>query len=108
MGLEPPAEIQVFRREVARLERNLESCRPSACEPVEAGRENAPRNPPLLVVVFGRYGLSTLYRLVRTRAFLLRGGVVHKEDLGLLRHAANLQEELSAVREKVDALLRLT
>jgi MoxR-like ATPase len=48
-----------------------------------------------------------LYRLIRTRAFLFHGGAVRKEDLVLLRYIGDRSEDFAALREKVDALLRL-
>ena len=48
-----------------------------------------------------------LYRLMRFRAFLFHGGVVTRDDLSLLRYVANRQQDIAAVREKVDALLQL-
>ena len=49
-----------------------------------------------------------LYRLVRARAFLFHGGAVRKEDLVLLRYIGDRSEDFSALKEKVDALLRLS
>lgn len=49
-----------------------------------------------------------LYRLIRTRAFLFHGGAVRKEDLVLLRYIGDRSEDFAALREKVDALLRLS
>ncbi len=46
-----------------------------------------------------------IYRLLRFRAFLHHGGVVTKEDLQVLRHIANRQQDLEALRHKVDLLL---
>ena len=48
-----------------------------------------------------------LYRLIRARAFLLHGGTVTREDLTLLRYIPDRLQDFQAVREKVDALLRL-
>ncbi len=48
-----------------------------------------------------------LYKLIRTRAFLIHGGVVTKEDLVLLRYVADRIQDFAPVREKVDTLLRL-
>ncbi|MCB9642604.1 MAG: AAA family ATPase [Myxococcales bacterium] len=48
-----------------------------------------------------------LYKLIRTRAFLIHGGVVTKEDLVLLRYVADRIQDFGPVREKVDTLLRL-
>ncbi len=49
-----------------------------------------------------------LYRLVRARAFLFHGGAVRKEDLVLLRYIGDRSEDFAALKEKVDALLRLS
>jgi MoxR-like ATPase len=49
-----------------------------------------------------------LYKLLRTRALLFHGGEVTKEDLVLLRYVGDRTEDLPLVRDKVDALLRLT
>ena len=49
-----------------------------------------------------------LYRLVRARAFLFHGGAVRKEDLILLRYIGDRSEDFGALKEKVDALLRLS
>ena len=49
-----------------------------------------------------------LYRLIRARAFLFHGGAVRKEDLVLLRYIGDRSEDFAALREKVDALLRLS
>ena len=48
-----------------------------------------------------------LYKLIRTRAFLLHGGTVTREDLGLLRYIPDRLADFAPVRDKVDALLRL-
>lgn len=49
-----------------------------------------------------------LYKLIRARAFLFHGGVVTKEDLGLLRYVADRLEDFEPVRAKVDGLLRVS
>jgi MoxR-like ATPase len=49
--------------------------------------------------------LVKLYKLIRTRAFLLRGGAVETEDLELLAYIGNRVHELPVVYEKVHALL---
>jgi MoxR-like ATPase len=49
--------------------------------------------------------LIKLYKLIRTRAFLLHGGAVEEEDLQLLAYAGNRTEELALVEQKVTALL---
>lgn len=48
-----------------------------------------------------------LYQLVRARALLIHGGAVRREDLSLLRYTGDRNEDFAALREKVDALLRL-
>lgn len=48
-----------------------------------------------------------LYQLVRARALLFHGGAVRREDLTLLRYTGDRNEDFAALREKVDALLRL-
>jgi MoxR-like ATPase len=49
--------------------------------------------------------LVKLYRLLRTRAFLLRAGAVTHDDLVLLCYVGNRRHELPAVQEKVRRLL---
>lgn len=49
--------------------------------------------------------LVKLYKLIRTRAFLLHGGPVTTEDLRLLAYVGNRVHELPVVAEKVRALL---
>jgi MoxR-like ATPase len=49
--------------------------------------------------------LVKLYRLIRTRAFLLHGGAVDTPDLMLLSYSGNRRQELPVVQEKVRALL---
>jgi MoxR-like ATPase len=46
-----------------------------------------------------------LYKLIRTRAFLMHGGVVSKSDLVLLRYISDRAEDLDAMRELVDRML---
>ena len=46
-----------------------------------------------------------LYKLIRTRAFLMHGGVVNKSDLVLLRYISDRVEDLEAMRELVDRML---
>jgi MoxR-like ATPase len=48
-----------------------------------------------------------LYRLLRTRAFLLHGGAVRKEDLTLLRYVGDRDADFGPVRKKVDAYLKI-
>jgi MoxR-like ATPase len=52
--------------------------------------------------------LIKIYKLVRTRAFLLHGGAVDTPDLALLAYIGNRRHELPAVHAKVGALLGLT
>ena len=58
-------------------------------------------------VVVSDRKLIKLYRLIRTRAFLHHGGSVRKDDLVVLRHVADREEDMGPVRQKVDALLRV-
>lgn len=46
-----------------------------------------------------------LYKLIRTRAFLMHGGVVSKSDLVLLRYLSDRAEDLDAMRDMVDRML---
>ncbi len=46
-----------------------------------------------------------LYKLTRTRAFLMHGGVVSKSDLVLLRYISDRADDLEAMRELVDRML---
>lgn len=46
-----------------------------------------------------------LYKLIRTRAFLMHGGVVSKSDLVLLRYISDRAEDLDAMRDMVDRML---
>lgn len=46
-----------------------------------------------------------LYKLIRTRAFLIHGGVVSKSDLLLLRYVSDRAEDLDAMRDMVDRML---
>jgi len=48
-----------------------------------------------------------LYRLIRTRAWIVRGGVVEREDLGLLAHLGESTEEVELLADKVPRLLGL-
>ncbi|HVO29586.1 MAG TPA: AAA family ATPase, partial [bacterium] len=48
-----------------------------------------------------------LYRLLRTRAFLMHGGAVRKEDLTLLRYIGDRDADFAPVRRKVDAILKI-
>ena len=49
-----------------------------------------------------------LYRLIRTRAWIVRGGVVEREDLGLLAHLGESTEEVELLADKVPRLLGLS
>ena len=51
--------------------------------------------------------LVKIYKLLRTRAFLMHGGAVDTPDLTLLSYCGNRKHELPAVRAKVRALLGL-
>lgn len=46
-----------------------------------------------------------LYKLIRTRAFLMHGGVVSKSDLVMLRYVSDRAEDMEAMREQVDRML---
>lgn len=48
-----------------------------------------------------------LYRLLRTRAFLVHGGEVRPDDLRLLRFLGEDEEKFALVRERVDQMLRV-
>lgn len=48
-----------------------------------------------------------LYKLLRTRAWLLHGGKVEREDLGLLAYLGETREELALLEDKVPKLLGL-
>ncbi|MCB9536254.1 MAG: AAA family ATPase [Myxococcales bacterium] len=48
-----------------------------------------------------------LYRLLRTRAWLLRGGTVERDDLRLLAHLGDSREQLERLAERVPQLLGL-
>lgn len=48
-----------------------------------------------------------LYRLLRTRAWLLHGGVVEREDLSLLAYLGETREEIDLLETKVPQLLGL-
>ena len=51
--------------------------------------------------------LIKLYKMIRARAFLERGGAVETADLVLLAYCGNRREELPVVQQKVRALLGL-
>lgn len=46
-----------------------------------------------------------LYKLLRTRAFLVHGGEVRPDDLRLLRYLGEDEERFAVVRERVDQML---
>jgi MoxR-like ATPase len=48
-----------------------------------------------------------LYRLLRTRAWILHGGAVEREDLGLLSYLGETQAEIDLLESKVPKLLGL-
>jgi MoxR-like ATPase len=50
--------------------------------------------------------LIKLYKLIRARALLFRGGGVEKEDLCLLAHVGNHEEEIDFLREKIPELIQ--
>lgn len=52
--------------------------------------------------------LVKLYKLLRTRAWLLRGGTVSPDDLRLLTYLGESHREMELLRVKVPALLGLT
>ncbi|MCA9681265.1 MAG: AAA family ATPase [Myxococcales bacterium] len=49
-----------------------------------------------------------LYKLLRTRAWLLHGGKVEREDLALLAYLGETREELALLEDKVPKLLGLS
>ena len=49
-----------------------------------------------------------LYRLLRTRAWLLHGGAVERQDLGMLAYLGETREEVDLLEEKVPKLLGLS
>lgn len=51
--------------------------------------------------------LVKLYKLLRTRAWLLRGGTVARDDLQLLTYLGESHREMELLRQKVPALLSL-
>ncbi|MBS1151436.1 MAG: putative 2-component regulator [Myxococcaceae bacterium] len=52
--------------------------------------------------------LIKLYRLLRTRAWIVHGGAVEREDLQLLSYLGETREEIDLLEEKVPRLLGLT
>ena len=50
----------------------------------------------------------TLYKLLRTRAWLIHGGRVEREDLSLLAYLGETREELALLEDKVPKLLGLS
>lgn len=51
--------------------------------------------------------LIKLYRLLRTRAWIMHGGAVEREDLQLLAYLGETREEIDLLEEKVPRLLGL-
>lgn len=51
--------------------------------------------------------LIKLYRLLRTRAWLMHGGTVEREDLQLLKYLGETRDEIDLLEEKVPRLLGL-
>jgi MoxR-like ATPase len=51
--------------------------------------------------------LIRLYRLLRTRAWILHGGSVEREDLSLLQYLGETREEIDLLEDKVPRLLGL-
>jgi MoxR-like ATPase len=49
--------------------------------------------------------LVKLYKLIRTRAFLLHGGNVRKEDLTILRYISDRVEDFALIHDKVDKMI---
>ncbi|MCA2980331.1 MAG: AAA family ATPase [Myxococcaceae bacterium] len=52
--------------------------------------------------------LVKLYRLLRTRAWIVHGGAVEREDLQLLAYLGETREEIDLLEEKVPRLLGLS
>ncbi len=52
--------------------------------------------------------LIKLYRLLRTRAWVVHGGAVEREDLALLAYLGETREEIDLLEEKVPRLLGIT
>ena len=52
--------------------------------------------------------LIKLYRLLRTRAWIIHGGAVEREDLQLLSYLGETREEIDLLEEKVPRLLGLS
>jgi MoxR-like ATPase len=52
--------------------------------------------------------LIKLYRLLRTRAWIMHGGAVEREDLQLLSYLGESREEIDLLEEKVPRLLGLS
>lgn len=52
--------------------------------------------------------LIKLYRLLRTRAWIMHGGAVEREDLQMLSYLGESREEIDLLEEKVPRLLGLT
>lgn len=52
--------------------------------------------------------LIKLYRLLRTRAWIMHGGAVEREDLQLLSYLGDTREEIDLLEEKVPRLLGIS
>lgn len=52
--------------------------------------------------------LIKIYRLLRTRAWIVHGGAVEREDLQLLSYLGETREEIDLLEEKVPRLLGIT
>lgn len=52
--------------------------------------------------------LIKIYRLLRTRAWIVHGGAVEREDLQLLAYLGETREEIDLLEEKVPRLLGIT
>lgn len=52
--------------------------------------------------------LIKLYRLLRTRAWIMHGGAVEREDLQMLAYLGETREEIDLLEEKVPRLLGIT
>jgi MoxR-like ATPase len=112
-GLATLADFQNLNRRIAELLMQTLS---------EGGAEgrNDPFFPPAVYTLFRRilrtlvreHGLEIsdrkiikLYKMIRTRAFVFRGGTVDADDLRLLRYVPDRLQDFDPVHEKVDRLL---
>ncbi|HIE50404.1 MAG TPA: AAA family ATPase [Armatimonadetes bacterium] len=59
------------------------------------------------LIVLSDRKVIKLYRLLRTRAFLLHGGEVRPEDLRLLKHIGEREEHFGLLRERVERMLQV-